>query len=425
MMIKKICENIKADSFKMAALTEIDRNFALNKIITELEANKDIIFASNQLDIDDASKDNLNSAILKRLLFDENKLKDVISGIETLIYLDDPLNKTHLKRELDSDLLLKQVSCPIGVIGVIFESRPDALVQIASLCLKSGNCCILKGGSEAKHTNKTLFDIISKATISSGIPEGFLTIFETRDAIVELLACNESIDLIIPRGSNEFVQYIMSNTKIPVLGHADGICHMYIDASCDVELGVKVALDSKIQYVAACNSIETILVHKDIASEFLPKFQLAFDDKDVELRGCSITRTIIDCDSATDSDFETEYLDYIIAIKVVNDISQAIKHINTYGSHHTDCIITTDDNAANRFMLEVDSAGVYQNCSTRFADGYRYGFGAEVGISTGKIHARGPVGLSGLVTYKYQLVGNGNIVSDYTNGKKSFHFNDL
>lgn len=424
-MIKKICENIKVDSFKMAALTEVSRNLALNKIITELEANKDMIFASNQLDIDEANKDNLTSAILKRLLFDENKLKDVISGIETLIYLDDPLNKTHLTRELDSDLLLKQVSCPIGVIGVIFESRPDALVQIASLCLKSGNCCILKGGSEAKHTNKTLFDIISKATLSSGIPEGFLTIFETRDAIVELLACNESIDLIIPRGSNEFVQYIMSNTKIPVLGHADGICHLYVDALCNVELGVKVALDSKIQYVAACNSIETVLVHKDIASEFLPKFKLAFDDKDVELRGCSITRTIIDCDSATESDYKTEYLDYIIAIKVVNDISQAIKHINTYGSHHTDCIITTDGDAANRFMLEVDSAGVYQNCSTRFADGYRYGFGAEVGISTGKIHARGPVGLSGLVTYKYQLVGNGNIVSDYTNGKESFHFHDL
>jgi glutamate-5-semialdehyde dehydrogenase len=424
-MIKKICENIKLDSFKMAALTEVSRNLALNKVITELEANKDMIFASNQLDIDEANKDNLTSAILKRLLFDENKLKDVISGIETLIYLDDPLNKTHLTRELDSDLLLKQVSCPIGVIGVIFESRPDALVQIASLCLKSGNCCILKGGSEAKHTNKTLFDIISKATLSSGIPEGFLTIFETRDAIVELLACNESIDLIIPRGSNDFVQYIMSNTKIPVLGHADGICHLYVDALCNVELGVKVALDSKIQYVAACNSIETVLVHKDIASEFLPKFKLAFDDKDVELRGCSITRTIIDCDSATENDFKTEYLDYIIAIKVVNDISQAIKHINTYGSHHTDCIITTDGDAANRFMLEVDSAGVYQNCSTRFADGYRYGFGAEVGISTGKIHARGPVGLSGLVTYKYQLVGNGNIVSDYTNGKESFHFHDL
>jgi glutamate-5-semialdehyde dehydrogenase len=424
-MIKKICENIKVDSFKMAALTEVSRNLALNKIITELEANKDMIFASNQLDIDEANKDNLTSAILKRLLFDENKLKDVISGIETLIYLDDPLNKTHLTRELDSDLLLKQVSCPIGVIGVIFESRPDALVQIASLCLKSGNCCILKGGSEAKHTNKTLFDIISKATLSSGIPEGFLTIFETRDAIVELLACNESIDLIIPRGSNEFVQYIMSNTKIPVLGHADGICHLYVDALCNVELGVKVALDSKIQYVAACNSIETVLVHKDIASEFLPQLKLAFDDKDVEIRGCSITRTIIDCHSATDNDFETEYLDYIIAIKVVNDISQAIKHINTYGSHHTDCIITTDGDAANRFMLEVDSAGVYQNCSTRFADGYRYGFGAEVGISTGKIHARGPVGLSGLVTYKYQLVGNGNIVSDYTNGKESFHFHDL
>jgi glutamate-5-semialdehyde dehydrogenase len=424
-MIKKKCESIKADSFKMATLTEVSRNFALNKIISDLELYKDIIFTSNQLDIEEAKADNLNSAIIKRLIFDETKLKDVISGIESLIYLDDPLNKTLLKRELDSDLILTQVSCPIGVIGVIFESRPDALVQIATLCLKSGNCCILKGGSEAKHTNKTLFEVISNATISSNIPSGFLTMFETREAILELLACNESIDLIIPRGSNEFVQYIMSNTKIPVLGHADGICHIYVDANCDVDLGIKVALDSKVQYVAACNSVETILVHKDIASDFLPKLKIALEAKDVEIRGCSITRATIDCNSATDEDFESEYLDYIIAIKVVNDISQAIKHINTFGSHHTDCIITSDEISAKRFMLEVDSAGVYQNCSTRFADGYRYGFGAEVGISTGKIHARGPVGLSGLVTYKYQLVGNGNIVSDYADGTKTFHFNDL
>ncbi|MEI8216227.1 MAG: glutamate-5-semialdehyde dehydrogenase [Eubacteriales bacterium] len=424
-MIRQICKNIKSDSFKMAALNSFLRNAALKNIITELETSKESIFKSNKLDLEAAVNENLNPAIIKRLAFDQDKLKDVVKGIESLISLEDPLNKVLLSRELDADLILKQVSCPIGVIGVIFESRPDALVQIATLCLKSGNCCILKGGSEARHTNKILFELISKATKSSGIPEGFLTLFETREAISELLNCSDSIDLIIPRGSNEFVQYIMSNTKIPVMGHADGICHVYLDSNCDIDLGVKVVIDSKVQYVAACNAVETILVHESIAKEFLPKLKAALEKEKVEIRGCENTMDIIDCNPATEIDFSTEYLDYVLSIKIVGDISDAIRHINAFGSHHTDCIITRDEDSARRFMLEVDSAGVYQNCSTRFADGYRYGFGAEVGISTGKLHARGPVGLSGLVTYKYQLKGNGNIVSDYASGKRSFHFKNL
>ena len=424
-MIRQICKNIKSDSFKMAALNSFIRNSALKNIILELETNKESIFRSNQLDMEAAENANLSSAIIKRLVFDQIKLMDVVTGIESLISLEDPLNKVILSRELDADLILKQVYCPIGVIGVIFESRPDALVQIATLCLKSGNCCILKGGSEAKHTNRILFELILKAAKSSGIPEGFLTLFETREAISELLNCNDSIDLIIPRGSNEFVQYIMSNTKIPVMGHADGICHVYLDSNCDIDLGVKVVIDSKVQYVAACNAVETILVHESIAKEFLPKLKAALEKDKVEIRGCENTMDIIDCNPATEIDFSTEYLDYILSIKIVGDISDAISHINAFGSHHTDCIVTRDEDSARRFMLEVDSAGVYQNCSTRFADGYRYGFGAEVGISTGKLHARGPVGLSGLVTYKYQLKGNGNIVSEYASGKKSFHFKNL
>ena len=342
-----------------------------------------------------------------------------------MIALPDPLGKIQMKRELDTDLLLIRESCPIGVIGVIFESRPDAMVQISTLCIKSGNCAILKGGSEAMNTNKIVFDTIYNAAIEAGLPENCMMQVEAREEINELLACHESVDLLIPRGSNAFVQYIMSNTKIPVMGHADGICHIYADKNLDIDKAVKVIIDSKTQYTAVCNATETLLVHKDIVNELMPKLNEAFKAKSVEVRGTDEIRKVIDCEEATEEDFKTEYLDLIISVKTVNDIDEAINHINKYGSHHTDCIITEDNKAAEKFMQYVDSAGVYQNCSTRFADGYRYGFGAEVGISTSKLHARGPVGLEGLCTYKYKLFGNGNVVADYADGKRNFKFKDL
>jgi glutamate-5-semialdehyde dehydrogenase len=328
-------------------------------------------------------------------------------------------------RELDEGLTLVRESCPIGVIGVIFEARPDALVQIASLCIKSGNCAILKGGSETKHTNKVLFSIIYNAAIESGLPKNCLFQAELRDEISELLACHESVDLLIPRGSNAFVQYIMNNTKIPVMGHADGICHIYVDKDFDIEKAIPVIIDAKSQYTAACNAVETLLVHKDAVDKLMPRLSEAFKEHNIELRASSDIAKEYDCVVADDEDFKTEYLDLIISAKTVDNIDEAIRHINKYGSHHTDCIITEDKEAAEYFMKMVDSAGVYQNCSTRFADGFRYGFGAEVGISTGKIHARGPVGLEGLLTYKYKLYGNGHIVDDYAKGKKEFHFKDL
>ena len=363
----------------------------------------------------------ISPALLKRLKFDENKINDVCSGIENLIKLDDPAGKTLYAIQMDKGLDLYKVSCPIGVIGIIFESRPDALVQISTLCLKSGNAAILKGGTEAANTNKILYEIIRDASIKAGIPENWIQLLQTRSDVESILKLDKFIDLLIPRGSNQFVRYIMDNTNIPVLGHADGICHIYVDSKADVDMAVKITVDGKTQYPAVCNAVETLLVHKGIAKKFLPKIKAALEAKDVELRGCDKTRKIIDIKRASEKDWATEYLAEILSIRTVDSLDEAIEHINTYGSHHTDAIITQSRTAAAEFMQLVDSANVFLNASTRFADGYRYGLGAEVGISTNKIHARGPVGLEGLVIYKWKLIGSGQIVADYSGQKaKSF-----
>ena len=425
MTIREKAAMMKLDSSKMASTDIAVRNAALEKIAESLLAGKERIFEANAKDMERAQADNILPAVIKRLKFSEAKLSDAIAGIHNLIALPDPLFRIQLKRQLDEGLTLVRETCPIGVIGVIFEARPDAMVQIASLCIKSGNCAILKGGSETRETNKLLFELIYEAALSSGLPQGCLFQAEQRDEIAELLACHESVDLLIPRGSNAFVQYIMNNTKIPVLGHADGICHIYVDKDFDLEKAIPVIIDAKTQYTAACNAVETLLVHQDALEKLMPPLQKAFEEYKISLRATSDIADRYGSELATEEDFSTEYLDLIISAKTVENIDEAIWHINKYGSHHTDCIITEDNKAAEYFMRMVDSAGVYQNCSTRFADGFRYGFGAEVGISTGKIHARGPVGLEGLVTSKYKLFGNGQIVGDYASGRKSFHFKDL
>ena len=363
--------------------------------------------------------------MLDRLKLDKERIEGMAKGVLDVATLPEPVGRILSATERPNGLRIEKVSTPIGVIAVIFEARPDAMVQIASLCIKSGNCAILKGGSETRETNKLLFELIYEAALSSGLPQGCLFQAEQRDEIAELLACHESVDLLIPRGSNAFVQYIMNNTKIPVLGHADGICHIYVDKDFDLEKAIPVIIDAKTQYTAACNAVETLLVHQDALEKLMPPLQKAFEEYKISLRATSDIADRYGSELATEEDFSTEYLDLIISAKTVENIDEAIWHINKYGSHHTDCIITEDNKAAEYFMRMVDSAGVYQNCSTRFADGFRYGFGAEVGISTGKIHARGPVGLEGLVTYKYKLFGNGQIVGDYASGRKSFHFKDL
>jgi glutamate-5-semialdehyde dehydrogenase len=421
-----VAAKAKTDSRVLATLSIEVRNGALEKIADGLLAKSAEIVSANGKDLEAAKAAGLPEPIVKRLAFDEKKLADSVLGLREMIGLADPVGRVLLRRELDSDLLMKQVTCPIGVIGVIFESRPDALVQIAALCLKSGNAAILKGGSEAANTNRVLYEIIHEAGSGAGLPGGFLTLLESRSEISELLSCHEHVDLIIPRGSNEFVRYIMDHSEIPVMGHADGICHVYADKTADIEKAVPIICDSKVQYVAVCNAVETVLVHKDIAVGLMPPLMEALSAKGVEVRGCGRTMKVhFGVRPASEEDFQTEYLDYIVSIKIVDSTAEAIDHINTYGSHHTDAIITEDDAAAEQFMTGVDSAGVYRNCSTRFADGFRYGFGAEVGVSTGKLHARGPVGLDGLVTYKYLLNGNGNLVGDYAEGRRQFHFKDL
>jgi glutamate-5-semialdehyde dehydrogenase len=422
MNINEIAAAAKSASIRLAAVNTDIKNNVLAEIAKALNQRRAEITAANQQDLTEAEKNNLASPLMKRLKFDEGKIAQTIAGIESLIKLDDPVGKTLSATELDKGLELYKVSCPIGVIGVVFESRPDALVQISTLCLKSGNAVLLKGGGEAANTNRILADTIAQASEKAGLPEGWIKLLETRQDVAEMLALDEFIDLVIPRGSNEFVHYIMNNTNIPVLGHADGICHVYVDGGADLDMAVNITVDSKCQYVAVCNAAESLLVDGRIAEQFLPKLKNALEQNNVELRGCERTNSIIDVKPATDEDFSTEYLDYILSIKVVDGLDAAIEHINHYGSKHTDAIVTNNKAKAERFMALVDSANVFVNCSTRFSDGFRYNLGAEVGISTNKIHARGPVGLEGLVIYKWKLYGTGQIVADYSspNAKKKF-----
>ncbi len=405
---------MKSVSPILAAASIDERNAALLHLCDELSAQRAFILEANEKDMNIAKEEGIDAPLLKRLTFDEHKLDDSIAGLRSLATLYDPVGKRSMFRSLDEGLILSRIACPIGVIGVIFEARPDAMIQIAALCIKSGNCAVLKGGKEATYTNRVLFACVKAAATKAGLPEGCLYQAEARSEIAELLSHDKYVDLIIPRGSNAFVKYIMDNTRVPVLGHADGICHIYAHAAADIDMAIKVIVDAKSQYPAACNSMETLLVHESLLPTLLPPLKKALDEAGIRALGDASVTNIIDCEKATDEDFDTEFLCLTMAIKSVTSLDAAIDHINAHGSHHK-----------VHFFARIDSAGVYHNCSTRFADGFRYGFGAEVGISTGKIHARGPVGLEGLVTYKYTLEGDGHIVGDYASGKSSFNFEDL
>jgi len=411
----QIAAKAKEASRKTATLTTELKNLALWQIADELEQNKSLIFEANQKDLTTAKPlletGDITKSVFNRLKLDENKMRDMIHGVKDVADLADPVGKVLLKRELDNGLLLQKVSCPIGVIGIIFEARPDVIVQISSLAIKSANAVILKGGKEAVNTNKTLLSVINSALQKiDGFPAATIQQVFTRDDVNDMLKCDRHIDLIIPRGGNRLVQFIKENTKIPVLGHAAGVCHIFIDESANPEMATKIVIDAKTQYPSACNAVETLLIHKRFKE--MEKLLTA-------LRSAGIT--LID----NPGDWSFEYGDPTLAFKIVNDIDEAIEHINRYGSGHTDAVVTENAANADKFMNEVDSSGVYHNVSTRFADGFRYGFGAEVGISTNKTHARGPVGLEGLTIYKYKLIGNGHIVAEYMDGTKSFHHRDL
>ncbi len=410
-----IAKNAKEASLKIADLPEQVKNEALLKIADAIEAEKDEIFSANSKDLAEAEKlvasGEITKSVFNRLKLDENKMRDMIKGIRDIAALPDPVNRKLLVRELDEGLKLYKVSCPIGVLGIIFEARPDVIAQISSLAIKSANAVILKGGKESINTNKKILGVINSAlALVKGFPENVIQQVFTREDVAEMLKCDKYINLIIPRGGNKLVKFIKENTKIPVLGHADGICHIFVDESADLKMAEKIIVDAKTQYPSACNSVETLLIHEKFPyrDELLASLQLS------EIK-------LIDKPES----WAFEYGDKILAFKTVKSIDEAIEHINTYGSGHTDCIITGSDENAEKFMNKVDSAGVYRNVSTRFADGFRYGFGAEVGISTNKTHARGPVGLDGLTIYKYKLIGNGQIVKDYADGTKQFHHRDI
>ena len=424
MTVQEQAQAAKRASFRLAGASTELKNRALAAIAEVLEQNRSRILEENRKDQKQAAKNGLNDSLFKRLVLTDQKFDQVVESVRDVARLDDPVGKILLVRELDKGLVLRKNTVPIGVIGVIFESRPDALVQISSLCVKSGNVVILKGGSEALHSNRILFELIREAAEATDpVFKDTLHLVETREQIGELLELDRWIDLMIPRGSNELVRRIQENTRIPVLGHAEGICHLYVDREADLDMAVEVAYDAKCQYPAVCNAIETLLVHSGAAEEYLPR--LADRLEGVELRGDERTRGIIEARTAEESDWRAEYNDLILSIRMVDSLDEAVDHINTYGSHHTDSIITGSEAAARRFLADVDSSSVMWNCSPRFADGFRYGLGAEVGISTGKIHARGPVGLEGLTSSKYILEGDGQIVSGYADGSRRFTHRDL
>ncbi|ERN39902.1 gamma-glutamyl phosphate reductase [Rubidibacter lacunae KORDI 51-2] len=412
--LSDLARQTRAAARNLAALSGADRNFAVSAIATALAENAEAIAAANAEDLVAAAAEGIPQPLQARLKLDASKLQGAIAGVRGVEGLPDPVGLVQIRRELDAGLILERVTCPLGVIGVIFESRPDALIQIACLALKSGNGVILKGGREALHSCRILVDVIHRALASTAVDPAAVQLLTTREEIRALLSLDSEVDLIVPRGSNAFVRYIQDNTRIPVLGHADGICHLYIDATANREQAIAIAVDSKTQYPAACNAIETLLVHADAAPTLLPAIASSLRERGVTLRGCERSRKIVPMAAATDEDWATEYCDLLLSVRVVDSAADAIAHINTYGSRHTDAIVTDDAAVAETFLSQVDTAGAFHNCSTRFSDGFRYGFGAEVGISTQTLPPRGPVGLEGLVTYKYRVVGDGHVADTYS-----------
>ncbi len=414
--VREIAEAAKRASRTLASLNEADRNHALDAIASALDNAADDLFAANEQDMQHANarsgNDTLPASTLARLKLTEAKLREMIEQVRSVTSLRNPLNHKLDVVELDLGLNLEKISVPLGVLAVIFEARPDAVTQIASLAIKSGNAVILKPGREVEHTAKAIVAVLRDALAVEGIAEDAVTLVNGRDAVAELLTMHDLIDMVIPRGSKSLVEYVQANTRIPVLGHSEGICHIYVDRAADQQLALRVIEDAKLDYPAACNAVETVLVHREIAPQFLPKLLQHLREKKIVVHGDEHVRALSD-EIHPVADWHCEYGEPELAIGVVDSLDAAIEHIHQHGSAHTESILTEDSGAAEKFLRGVDAAGVFHNASTRFADGFRYGFGAEVGISTSKLHARGPVGLEGLTTYKYVLRGHGHIAADY------------
>jgi glutamate-5-semialdehyde dehydrogenase len=405
----------------LATLPDAMRKDALLAIADSLIEHGAEILRANKRDCDVArvqvEKGEMSPSLFARLETSERGIHEMAARVRQVANLPDPIGRILTTTTVDEGLLLEKVSCPLGVIGIVFESRPDVVPQVVSLTVRSGNAVLLKGGAEAAHTNKRLVEILKHALASfPRIPQDSLNLLHTRENVTELLELENNVDLIVPRGSKEFVHYVATHSKVPVLGHGEGVCHVYVDVAAALKKARDVALDSKVQYPAACNAAETLLIHSEIAPLVLPEILADFKEAGVEVCGCEQTMSLApnaEVQPAMEKDWSTEYSDMRISVKVVDSLDEAIAHINRYGSKHTETIVTEDQDAAERFMQEVDAAGVYHNASTRFADGFRYGLGAELGISTSKLHARGPVGLEGLTTYKYRLRGAGHTVAEF------------
>ncbi len=415
---RRKAEAAEEAALELANVDDSVRSDALEAAADEIRSRESEILEANAEDVEEAEKlleeGEYTQALVDRLKLDSEKVEGIASMVESVAGQEDPVGETLQARELDEGLDLYKVSVPIGVVGSVFESRPDALPQIASLCLKSGNAAILKGGSEAENSNRVLYEALNEATSDLEVPDGWVQMVESREDVEALLDLDEHVDLLMPRGSTAFVQHVQDNTKIPVLGHTEGVCHVYVDGDADLEMAEEVAFDAKVDYPAACNAVETLLVAEKVADDFLPKIVERYGEAGVEVRGDEATQAIVDdVVEVSEEDWSTEYGDLVVSVRVVEDVEEAVDHVNTYGSKHTDSIVTEDDAKARRFLEAVDSASVFHNASTRFSDGYRYGLGAEVGISTGKTHARGPVGVEGLTTYKWYIEGDGHVAGSY------------
>src|SRR5216684_1853455 len=422
--VRELASQARNASRALVKVSNESRNEILMSVAKAIEDSTQKILEANgrdcQLSQPTLEAGKMSSAMFARLKVSERGIREMAGRVRDVARLADPLGRRLSVTELDEGLVLYKESCPLGVIGIVFESRPDVVPQVGALALKSGNAVLLKGGTEAFHTNEALVEIWHDCLAGfPAVPRDSLCLLHTRSDVMELLTLNRDVDLVIPRGSRDFIEFVSKNSRIPVLGHGEGICHVYVDRAADIEKALRITFDSKVQYPAACNAAETLLIHQDIAAEFLPKVFSKLRDAGVEVRGCSRTIALLakpEVIPASEDDWATEYSDLILSVKVVADADEAIMHIHRYGSGHTETIVTEDRDVARRFMDEVDAAGVYHNASTRFADGFRYGLGAELGISTSKLHARGPVALEGLTTYKYKLFGDGHIVADYCSG---------
>jgi glutamate-5-semialdehyde dehydrogenase len=431
--VTSIAHSAREASRELAFLSGETRKASLLAIADALEKNSERILAANAQDCAAAEKllstGEMTQALFSRLCIKESGIAEMATRVREVANLPDPLGKRLAATELDEGLILHKESCALGVIAVVFESRPDVVPQIASLALKSGNAVLLKGGAEAANSNESIVAVWRETLCRfSDVPQESIHLLQSRSDVMELLRLHREVDLLIPRGSKEFVAFMEQNSRIPILSHGEGICHVFVDRAADLSRAVRVTLDSKVQYPAACNSVETLLVHKDIATAFLPRVVAELRRANVEVRGCARVLALLPeakLVPAIEKDWSTEYSDLILSVKIVDTLEQGLEHIHWYGSKHTECIVTEDQAVAERFLQEVDAAGVFQNASTRFADGYRYGLGAEVGISNGKLHARGPMGIEGLTTYKYKLRGNGHIVAEYSSGVRHFKHKPL